>query len=75
MSTQAARPPILASKRVVIKLGTRVLSEGDEGIARNRLRQILKAVAILRAREIEILLVTSGGLLLSLTSVKKTPKP
>jgi glutamate 5-kinase len=61
MLTEIARPSLLEARRVVIKLGTRVLSDPHGGLALERLRKILRLAAELRSQQREVLLVTSGS--------------
>jgi glutamate 5-kinase len=50
-------------KRVVIKLGTSVLSAGSDRLNRPRMVELVRQIAALRAASIEPILVTSGAVL------------
>ena len=55
------RPHISNARRVVIKVGTRVLSLPEGGIAKARLERLMHVIADLRQQSKEVLLVTSGA--------------
>jgi len=55
------RTLITDARRVVIKLGTRAVSDGDGGIDRLRLSQIVGTIADLHSAGVEVLLVSSGA--------------
>ena len=70
------RPEVPAARRVVIKLGTRILSEKGT-LARRRLERLVITVAKLRREGWEVLLVSSGAIglgknLLGLTEPPET---
>lgn len=56
-----ARPPVAAARRVVIKLGTRVLTHDDGRLALARLFSVVEAAVDLRRAGREPLLVSSGA--------------
>ncbi len=56
-----ARPEVLAAKRVVVKVGTRVLTHPDGGIALARLFQVVELVASLHRQGRDVMLVSSGA--------------
>ncbi len=58
----AARPPVAAAKRVVIKLGTRVLTADDGHLASNRVSALVATAAAARKAGREVVLVSSGAL-------------
>lgn len=74
-STPPARPEVAAARRVVIKLGTRVLTHDDGRLALSRLLGVVEAAAELRRLGREVLLVTSGavGLGRDALGLEKTP--
>ena len=57
----ADRPEIAAAQRVVIKVGTRVLTGDDGGLALSRLFALVETAARLRRRGREVLIVSSGA--------------
>ena len=61
-ATQSSRPrpQVVGAHRLVVKLGTRVLTENG-GLAQRRLREILHTVAALRLNGREVLVVSSGA--------------
>lgn len=66
---------LAAVKRVVIKLGTGVLTSGIGSLDRERVRRVADEVAALRARGVEVLVVSSGavGLGMGLLGLRKRP--
>ncbi|MEM9555476.1 MAG: glutamate 5-kinase [Acidobacteriota bacterium] len=56
-----ARPEIAACRRVVLKLGTRVLADDTGRLVTPRLRAIVDTAAALRRSEREVVLVSSGA--------------
>ncbi len=56
-----ARPAVAAARRLVIKLGTRVLTHDDGRLALANLFSVVEAVAAMRAKGREVLLVSSGA--------------
>ncbi len=64
-----ARPPIVAAKRTVIKVGTRVLTNPDGRLSLPRLFRVVEAAATLRANGREVLLVSSGAVGLGLNAL------
>jgi glutamate 5-kinase len=67
---------LAAVKRVVIKLGTGVLTSGVGSLNHERVRAVADEVAALRLRGIEVLLVSSGavGLGMGLLGLRRRPK-
>jgi glutamate 5-kinase len=57
----AARPPVAAARRIVLKLGTRVLTQPDGRIALSRLFSVVETAGSLVAEGREVLLVSSGA--------------
>ncbi len=56
-----ARPEVAAARRIVLKLGTRVLTHVDGSLALTRLFAVVEAAAGLRRAGKEVLLVSSGA--------------
>lgn len=55
------RPAIADAKRVIIKVGTRVLTQRDGRLALTRLFSLVETIADLKAKGREVLLVSSGA--------------
>lgn len=55
------RPAVSEARRVVLKVGTRVLTQSDGRLALTRLYALVEAIAELRERGREVLLVSSGA--------------
>lgn len=68
-----ARPPFAQAKRIVIKLGTRVLTDPNGELAVGRLHGFMKQIAALRSRGTEVLLVSSGAVGLGATRLGMEP--
>jgi glutamate 5-kinase len=51
----------LAVRRLVIKLGTNVLTAGTDHLHRPRMVELVRQIAEARAREVEVVLVSSGA--------------
>lgn len=75
-SPACVRPPVAEARRIVVKLGTRVLSEDDGSVAVGRLSNLLATVAALRQNGREVLIVMSGSVSLGRTvlGVPKVPR-
>lgn len=56
-----SRAHLCTAHRVVVKLGTGVVTHDGEGVALGRLHAIVEDLAALRSRGLEILLVSSGS--------------
>lgn len=56
-----SRAALSSAHRVVVKLGTGVVTHGGDGVALGRLHAIVEDLAGLRTRGVEILLVSSGS--------------
>ncbi|ACB77427.1 glutamate 5-kinase [Opitutus terrae] len=70
-SKLAARPP----RRVVIKLGTGVLTSGIGQLDTARIAAVCGEVAALRARGTEVIIVSSGAVGLGMGALELTKKP
>lgn len=60
-SSPASRPEVATTRRVVVKLGTRVLTEQGVGLASRRLAALVSQIAWLRQSGREVILVSSGA--------------
>jgi glutamate 5-kinase len=58
---ESARPEVAAARRIVVKLGTRVLTHDEGGLALGRVFGIVEGLARLAAEGREVLLVSSGA--------------
>ncbi|MBV1859102.1 MAG: glutamate 5-kinase [Nannocystaceae bacterium] len=56
-----SRALLSSARRVVVKLGTGVVTHGGDGVALGRLHAIVEDLAGLRMRGVEVLLVSSGS--------------
>ncbi|MEM6289617.1 MAG: glutamate 5-kinase [Myxococcota bacterium] len=55
------RTHLSSARRVVVKLGTGVVTHGGDGVALGRLHTIVEDLASLRSRGVDVLLVSSGS--------------
>ena len=74
--TEIARPGVAAARRVVLKLGTRVVTGDDGRLALSRLFSVIEAAARLRGAGREVLIVSSGavGLGMDALGFRRTPR-
>jgi glutamate 5-kinase len=56
------RSPLTAARRIVVKVGTAVVTRPDGGLALGRLGRLAEELHALRARGAEVILVTSGAI-------------
>lgn len=81
MCAKKASPPVsrrewLGSvKRLVVKLGSGVLSQGGVGLHRPTLRELAEALGTLRAQGAEVILVSSGAILAGMEALELTERP
>ena len=81
MTSRKASPPgdrqawLAQAKRVVVKVGSGVLSHGEKGLHRPTLSRLATAMAGLRARGIEAILVSSGAILAGMEALGLTERP
>ncbi|TVP82153.1 MAG: glutamate 5-kinase, partial [Puniceicoccaceae bacterium] len=68
-------PPLEKIKRIVVKLGTGVLTSGVGVLDQDRINGICSEVAALRARGIEVILVSSGAVGLGMGRLGLTKRP
>ncbi len=75
-SLRADRQEWLAHpKRVVVKVGSGVLSRGGVGLHRQTVTGLASALAALRARGIEVVLVSSGAILAGMEALGLAERP
>lgn len=67
---------LVSGKRIVIKLGTGILTRGPSGLDTDRIATLCNQINLLRERGIEVILVSSGaiGLGMGQLKLKKRPK-
>ena len=58
---QAARPAVAAARRIVLKIGTRVIADDQGRVIKSRLGSIVEAASKLRSSGHEVLIVSSGA--------------
>lgn len=81
MTSRKASPPaerrewLAHAKRVVVKVGSGVLSRGGIGLHRPTVSGLAAALASLRARGIEVILVSSGAILAGMEALGLTERP
>lgn len=73
--TALPRPAVAAARRIVIKLGTRVLTHDHGGLALSRLFALVEAAAELHHADREVLLVSSGAVGLGYPTLGFTRPP
>ena len=54
--------PLAAAKRVVVKIGSSLLTNAGAGLDRNAIADWVRQIAALRARGVEVLVVSSGAI-------------
>ena len=71
-----SRPEVTAARRVVVKVGSSSLTTAAGGIAPERLQALVTALAAVRARGVEVVLVSSGAIAAGLAplGLKRRPK-
>ena len=76
MSTHPARERLRETRTVVVKVGTNVLSRGDDTVDVDRIHGIAEQVAELRDRDCRVVLVSSGavGAGMGLLELNERPK-
>ena len=62
-------------KRVVVKVGSRLLMDVDGVSARQRVTELVKEIAVLRERGLEVILVTSGAVATGMELLKTKVRP
>ncbi len=76
MSTgTSVRAEVLAARRVVVKVGSSSLTAPDGGIAQQRLSALVSALAAVRARGAEVVLVSSGAIAAGLAPLGLPRRP
>ncbi|MCP4806974.1 MAG: glutamate 5-kinase [Proteobacteria bacterium] len=68
------RSSLKTTRRMVVKVGTRVVAREDGRLALGRLGMLVEQIAELRERGIQVLLVTSGAIGLGAERLKIRPK-
>ena len=75
MAPPPLRPPVAAARRVVVKLGTRVLTHDDGRLALGRVFSLVEALADLRRGGREVILVSSGAVGLGQAALQLEESP
>ena len=61
MSTNDTRAELARARRIVVKVGSALLADRDVGLAVDKIRDYCAQLYALRARGIEVVLVSSGA--------------
>jgi glutamate 5-kinase len=75
MTAPASRAEVLAARRVVVKVGSSSLTTTAGGLDPDRMRQLVDAVASIRARGVEVVLVSSGAIAAGLAPLGLARRP
>lgn len=75
MKAPSSRDWIVRTRRVVVKIGTRVLLDQDQGIDEAHLSRLVGQMAALRAGGREVICVTSGAIAAGLAGLGLTARP
>jgi glutamate 5-kinase len=81
MSAKKASPPVSRRerlgtiKRLVVKVGSGVLSRGGIGLHRPTLAQLAEALGTLRTQGVEVILVSSGAILAGMEALELPERP
>ncbi len=70
-----SRTQLGSARRVVVKLGTGVVTHNGEGVALGRLHAIVEDLAALRNRGVELLLVSSGAVSMGARALGLAERP
>ncbi len=71
----AARAEVIGARRVVVKVGSSSLTTAAGGIDPSRVRRLVEALAILRGRGVEVVLVSSGAIAAGLAPLGLSRRP
>ena len=69
------RPDVVAAKRVVVKVGSSSLTTAEGGIDPERVRRLVDVLASVRARGVEVVLVSSGAIAAGLAPLGMARRP
>jgi glutamate 5-kinase len=69
------RPEVARARRVVVKVGSSSLTTADGGIDPDRVRELVEALAAVRARGSEVVLVSSGAIAAGLAPLGLPRRP
>ncbi|MBB6626696.1 glutamate 5-kinase [Nocardioides sp. KIGAM211] len=73
--SRSPRPAVTAARRVVVKVGSSSLTTAAGGIDPDRVRALVDALGALRARGVEVVLVSSGAIAAGLRPLGLTRRP
>ncbi|GAA2115305.1 glutamate 5-kinase [Nocardioides bigeumensis] len=69
------RPDVVAARRVVVKVGSSSLTTAEGGIDPERVRRLVDVLASVRARGVEVVLVSSGAIAAGLAPLGLARRP
>lgn len=75
MNFSATRSTLSHAKRVVVKIGSALLTRSGQGLNRESIEDWVTQLAQLRARGVEIVLVTSGAVAAGMQRLGRTERP
>src|SRR5215468_8064957 len=75
LAQPGTRPPLGDSQRIVVKLGTQVVTHDGRSLALGRLMSLVEEMARLRSEGRQILLVSSGAVALGMKQLGLTERP
>ena len=75
VASAPARPSVAGARRVVIKLGTRVLTDEHGGLATERVASLVASAAALRATGRQVVVVSSGAIGLGSRALSRESPP
>src|SRR3954466_3837999 len=74
-TSTVVRSSVTRAKRVVVKIGSALLTRDGHGLNREAIEDWVTQLAQLRARGIEIVLVTSGAVAAGMQRLGRTERP
>ncbi|HVP58985.1 MAG TPA: glutamate 5-kinase [Myxococcaceae bacterium] len=75
LAQPGTRPPLGGAQRIVVKLGTQVVTHDGRSLALGRLMSLVEEMALLRQEGRQILLVSSGAVALGMKQLGLTERP
>ena len=75
LAQPGTRPPLGDARRIVVKLGTQVVTHDGRSLALGRLMSLVEEMALLRQQGRQILLVSSGAVALGMKQLGLTERP
>ena len=74
-TSSVSRASLTRAKRVVVKIGSALLAGSDQGLDRDAIEEWVAQLAALRARGVEIVLVTSGAVAAGMQRLGRRERP